>query len=331
MLESELYEKHSLAKIRCVRKTIYIHSKEMLPVYFKATQRPLEKASKAFMARQGVSDKTYASLAKKVLRALSAEEHTAKQLKEKLNLDWNFSPLLYYMCDQGLLVRSRPTGGWRDKNHRYALFTAYFPNLDLDQLDEEEATLALLRHYLGAFGPVSKTDMYWWTELGKTRVRETLKQMGDEVITIAIQGLDGSFYLLRSELAGLAQITPGVAPTINLLPYLDPYIMGYKDRGRYMNENNQDMIFDRAGNAAPVILVDGVISGVWDYEQKGGWKIKLFFFKDLSASVISTIKAKAFALGEFIADEEVEVKTCETMVPFSERTVGSFMSPLKGC
>ena len=70
---------------------------------------------------------------------------------------------------------------------------------------------------------------------------------------------------------------------------------------------------------------------MWDYEQKGGWKIKLHFFKDLSARVRSTIKNKALALGEFIADEEVEVQTCGSMIPFSERTVGSFMSPLKGC
>lgn len=330
MLEEELYEMHTLAKIRCVRKTIYIHPREMLPVYHQATQRILEKASKAFMVRQGVSQKVYASLVKKVLRAVSREELSTKQLKEKLKLDWNISPLLYYMCDQGLLVRKRPVGGWRDKNHRYAPFHSTFPDLDLESLDEEQATLALLRHYLRAFGPASMTDMYWWTDVGKTRVNNALEAMGNEVITLSISELEGSFYMLHSELEVLEQIGPPKTPNINLLPYLDPYIMGYKDRQRYMGVADPDLTFDRAGNAAPLILVDGMIAGVWDYEEKGGWKIKLHFFKKLPDSVTSIIEAKAFALGKFIADEEVEVKICDSMVPFSERTVGSFMSPLKG-
>ena len=111
MLDGEMYEKHTLAKIRCVRKTIYIHSKDMLPVYYKATQRSSERVSKAHMVRQGVSEKEYASLVKKVLRRVSKEGLTAKQLKESLKLDWNISPRLYYMCDPGLLILSRPTGG----------------------------------------------------------------------------------------------------------------------------------------------------------------------------------------------------------------------------
>ena len=195
MLTNELYEKRSLAKIRCVRKTVYIHPKEMLPVLYQATQRSSERASKAFMVRQGVTDETYASLVEKVLQALSTEELTAKELKDKLNEDWNISPMLYYMCDQGLLVRSKPPGGWRDRNHKYAPFRTYFPDLKLDQMDESSATLALVRHYLAAFGPVTEEDIFWWTDLGKTRVRKSLEDMGDEV------GDLGAEYLRISELA----------------------------------------------------------------------------------------------------------------------------------
>jgi hypothetical protein len=107
--------------------------------------------------------------------------------------------------------------------------------------------------------------------------------------------------------------------------------MGYKDRMRYLSENHLDMIFDRTGNATSVVLVDGVVAGVWDYEEKGVSKIKLFLFREFPGDVLSTIEAKALALGEFIADEPVDLNVCDTMIPFSQRTVGSFMSPLKGC
>jgi hypothetical protein len=331
MLAWELYAKRTLAKIRCVRKTIYIHPKAMLPIVHNATKGALEKASKAFMVRQGVTDKDYAALAKKVLRLLSTEELTAKELKEKLSADWNISPLLYYMCDQGLLIRAKPAGGWRDRNHHYAPFTTYFPDLKLDQVSEEAATLALVRHYLGAFGPVTTDDMLWWTDLGKTRLRKALEDLGEEVTTLSIKGLDGPFHLLRSELKKLVGMTPDDNPTINLLPYLDPYIMGYRERERYLKEEYRDLTFDRTGNAASAILLNGVITGVWDFEDKGEPRIKLFLFNQLPEDVLLTIEEKALRLGEFIADESVDLLVCDSMVPFSERTVGSFMSPLKGC
>jgi hypothetical protein len=331
MLEKEMYEKRTLVKIRCVRKTIYIHPKEMLPIYHNATIKALERYSKAYMLRQGVTEKEYASLAKKVLRLTSKGKFTAKELKLKLGANWNISPLLYLMCDQGLLVRSRPAGGWRDKNHRYVPFTTHFPDLNLGGVNEEAATLALVRHYLAAFGPVSMNDMFWWTDLGKTRVQRALEGLGDDVIELSIIGLEGAFHLLRSDFEILKEMPPADIPSINLLPYLDPYIMGYKDRKRYLNEDHLDMIFGRAGNATSVVLVDGVIVGVWDYEEKGESKIKLFLFREIPQDVLTTIEEKALALGEFIADEPVDLKVCEAMIPFSQRTVGSFMSPLKGC
>lgn len=330
LLEHELYQKPSLAKIRCVRKTIYIHTEGMLPVFHSATNRDLERVSKAFMLRQGISDEDYASLVNEVLEALSTGELTAKQLKDRLGAERNISPMLYYMCDQGLLLRARPVAGWKDKNHHYAPMQKYFPGLKLDQMDEGSATVALVRHYLRAFGPVTDEDIFWWTALGKTRVRQALETLGEELIAVSIAGLHGSFQLLQPELDTLVASVPEDIPTVSLLPYLDPYLMGYKDRDRYLGEVNRDLIFDRAGNATSVILLDGLIVGVWDFEEKGGPKVKLLFFRKLSREVISIIEGKALALGEFIADKPVELEICDEMVPFSERTVGSFMSPLKG-
>jgi hypothetical protein len=173
--------------------------------------------------------------------------------------------------------------------------------------------------------------MLWWTDLGKTRLRKALEDLGEEVTTLSIKGLDGPFHLLRSELKKLVGMTPDDSPTINLLPYLDPYIMGYRERERYLKEEYRDLTFDRTGNAASAILLNGVITGVWDFEDKGEPRIKLFLFNQLPEDVLLTIEEKALRLGEFIADESVDLLVCDSMVPFSERTVGSFMSPLKGC
>ena len=54
-LDDALYEQRTLGRIRCVRKTIYIHPNAMLPVMFGATKKLVERASRRYAetARMG--------------------------------------------------------------------------------------------------------------------------------------------------------------------------------------------------------------------------------------------------------------------------------------
>jgi hypothetical protein len=107
--------------------------------------------------------------------------------------------------------------------------------------------------------------------------------------------------------------------------------MGYKQRDRYLDQEHYDLVFDRSGNATSVILVDGRVVGVWDFEDGKEPLAKVFLFQELGRSLRDGIYAEAEHLGEFIAETKVKIKECESMVPLTERTAGSMMSPLKGC
>ncbi len=48
-LDAHLYRWNTLAKLRCVRKTIYILPRELLPVAFRATRALVEKESRRFL------------------------------------------------------------------------------------------------------------------------------------------------------------------------------------------------------------------------------------------------------------------------------------------
>ena len=47
-LDEELYEKRSLGKIRCVRKTVYVLPKDMIPVAYSATTKMVELTSERY-------------------------------------------------------------------------------------------------------------------------------------------------------------------------------------------------------------------------------------------------------------------------------------------
>lgn len=127
-LEDELYKIKSLGKIRCIRGTIYILSKEMIPFYYIATKKILEKSILKYLEFQKVSLQEYDVLSSSILSLIKGREMTAKQIRKELNIRNDISSVLYLMCDQCKLIRSR--------SPRYSLFKKYFQNVLLNGLDE---------------------------------------------------------------------------------------------------------------------------------------------------------------------------------------------------
>jgi hypothetical protein len=331
LLEGELYIRKGLAKIRCVRKTIYIHTKSMLPIVYAATNPLVEKASRMYMEARGVTPREYEEISKVILEWLTTEEMTASAIRKKLATSLDISSVLYHMCDRGLLIRGRPEGGWKSKNQRYASFHNYFPDIDLQGFDEDDALAALVEHYLAAYGPVTEEDIVWWMGLGKMRVQQALRGLQEKILHRPIQDLEGDFILLRSDHDPLCEVSKDGKPTINLLPSLDPYLMGYKARQRYLTTADTHKVFDRSGNATSTILLDGRVVGVWDFEERETPLLKLHFFHSLPKDILERTHDQARRVGRFMADGEVEIREYDSMLPLTERPAGSMMTPLKHC
>lgn len=323
-LDEELYVKRNLGKIRCMRATLYILTKEMMPIAYTATRDSNERLSRRYAEFRGVSSRTYEEFSKSILDLLQGREMTASEIKKALDTQLNVSAILYLMCDQGLLVRSSP--------RKYSVFHEYFPTVDLIEMDQMESRTLLVQQYLISFGPVTENDVAWWTGLSKTKVREALSNIQTQTARVEISVLRGEFVLLRSDKKLIETQASSKKRTVNLLPGLDPYLMGYKERERYLDHEHIDRVFDRSGNSTSTILVDGRAVGVWDFAKDPEPLVKLFLFKEVKRSVLRKIISKAHIIGEFIAERKVKIKKCDSMVPLTRRSAGGgVMSPLKGC
>jgi hypothetical protein len=324
-LDEELYTKRSLGRIRCVRKTVYVLPKELLSTAFSATKSMVELTSKRYIQYLGVTEQDYTELSQQIIRLLKGKGLTAKKIKTKLGTDLNVSAVMNLMCDQGLLIRGNPKNGWKSNLHTYYLFHDYFPDVNLNQSNKKDAIELLVQHYIASFGPVTENDIIWWTGLTKTLIQDALKKL--EVVSVNVEGLEGSFLLLKSDTT-----LKGASPrsrVVNLLPALDSYIMGYTERKRFIAHQYYNNVFDRSGNAAPTILVEGKVVGVWDFIADKKPAVKILLFESPENSTLTTIYSKAQQIGKFIADKEVTVKQCNSMLPLPNRTAGGFMSPLK--
>jgi hypothetical protein len=239
--------------------------------------------------------------------------------------------VIQLMCDEAVLVRGKPEGSWRASQTRYARFVDYFPDLTLGGMDELVACAHLIEHYLRAFGPSMESDIFWWLGIGKQRTKAALRLLEKRIVRLTVNGMDGEFIALSAEDEISRRENSETEAAVNLLPFLDPYVMGYVERHRYLDEKNKDLVFDRSGNATSTILVDGRVVGVWDYQEDGEGTIKLLVFCPVAADLRHRICEHAQRLGKFIADGDIEVKECTSMVPLTRRSAGGFMSPLKGC
>jgi hypothetical protein len=317
-LDEELYIKRSMGRIRSVRKTIYIFPVELMPVAFAATKRVIGQISLNHCKYMGVTEGDYEELSKRALELLKAGPMTAPQVRKALGTDLNVSSILNLMCDEGLLARGKPAG-WRSNQYTYYPFNDYYPGVRLGSVPEGKAIAELVKRYMGAFGPVTENDIAWWTGLNKKDVREALEALGSNVVT------EGNMIMLRPDRDLLKNIKPS-GRTVNLLPSLDPYVMGYKERDRYLDKEFHGYVFDRSGNATSAIVVDGRVAGVWDIADS---RVKIFFFGEAGKEAAGLISEKARTIGKFITGRDCEVAVCEAMTPLARRTAGAVMSPLK--
>lgn len=330
-LDNELYIIKGMGRIRGMRKTLFILSKEMIPIVHTVIRYQTVKRDNKYLEIREISREHYDKLADQIIQLLTEKERSTSQIKTAIPTKKDINAVISVMCDEMLIIRGKPISSWKDRRLFYAPFTQYFPNIDLDKYNELEATTLLIDKYIKNYGPVTETDIVWWLGITKGKVRVSLKQLSDTIETVKVGELEYEYFASKSDMKSLEAIDTNSLSTVNILPGLDPYIMGYKNRERYVDYDYYEYIFDRSGNATTTILLNGYVIGVWDIVEKPEPLIKYHFFKKINAKTISIIKAECKKMGKFITGKTVALKECKEMNPLTKRTMGGFMSPLKEC
>ncbi len=184
----------------------------------------------------------------------------------------------------------------------------------------------MIKQYITNFGPVTEHDITWWTGFSKSLVKELLKEIQDQLSTVKISGLEGQFLILSSQVSTIKNIRIQNFHTINILPCLDSYLMGYKNRDRYLDQNFSSYVFDRSGNATTTILHRGKVIGIWDFDAP---LFKYFLFYDLEKDTMDNLKTEAEKIGRFISGKEIQMRKIKSMKPLAIRTAAGVRSPLK--
>lgn len=165
---------------------------------------------------------------------------------------------------EGAIVRARVVGGWKSNRTTWARWDRWMPSLP-PAPPKIEAHARLARAWLGAFGPATIDDLAWWAGLPKGEVRAALALLGDDVVTVEVNGWPGPRYALADE--SLEDGGPAIGPS--LLPALDPSGMCWTDRRPFLDPSIAGPLFDPNGNIGPTVWLDGRIVGGWACRKDG--------------------------------------------------------------
>ena len=163
--------------------------------------------------------------------------------------------VLEAMGTAGDVVRARVLGGWRSGRTTWAAMARWAP--DLGPVPPKiEAYAALATAWLRAFGPGTVEDLAWWAGLPKGDARAALAALGPAVVEVEVRGWPGVRY-------ALAEQTWSDSPPVGvaLLPALDPSGMCWTDRRPFLDPALAGPLFDRSGNLAPTVWLDGRVVG----------------------------------------------------------------------
>jgi hypothetical protein len=329
-LDDELSTRRTLGRIRCMRKAIYILPIDLLVAAHWATRSLNVEASRRYLEYRGVPRQIYEPLARQIQDLLKGRELTAAEIRHALRTALDVPAILNFMCDQGLVIRTRLERGGSDANFCYALFAEYFPRVRLEPMGEREAAMHIVRQYLRAFGPATEADIAAWTGLGQVSAHIAVEHMRGEVVQVQIANRVERYLMLNTECEACCQAALPAQPMVTLLPSHDPYLLGYQDRSRYLDTRYSDQVFDQTGHVTSTIVANGRVIGVWDLIAES-CLMKLFLFQSDSAEVRAASEEAASQLGSFACGRPVTIQWCQNMLPLTRQPLGSVATPLRNC
>jgi hypothetical protein len=156
----------------------------------------------------------------------------------------------------------------RGRNVTYTNPIRWLPGLRPQ--DGEAALRTLVSRYLYAYGPASPQHFARWLNVPPRRAAELFDDLADELDRVEVDGEPG--WVTAGDTRTPEQRHKG----IRLLPYFDAFVVASQPRERLYPGAAATRALSPTGQAGnyPVMLVDGLVGGVW-HQRRSGRKLAI--------------------------------------------------------
>jgi len=188
------------------------------------------------------------------------------------------------------LIHVPPAGTWG--NHRIHVTTAE-RWLGASKMELRSAAALLIERYLAGFGPASKADLLRFAGLRAGDVNPGFEELEPRLVQFEAEDGRTLFDLRR------AKRPPADTPApIRFLPEWDHLILAFDERSRVLPPEVAPAVIKKNGDVLPTFLVDGVVAGLWRYEDG---KVKTEPFAPLPRAARRELEEEGRRLAAFLA------------------------------
>jgi hypothetical protein len=190
--------------------------------------------------------------------------------------------ILGQLAMTGVLCVAAPRG----KQQTFALLDDWIPRSRA--LTGDDALAELAHRYLASHGPATLEDFAWWTGLNLTEARRAL----------ALAPTDPPSSRSRSKLG------------VHLLPPYDEYTVAYRDRSAVLDPRDHERA--KNGIFAPIVLVDGKVTGTWGRTTKArSVAIAVKLWRPATPAVQRGLEAAVARYGAFLGVPATLALNCD--------------------
>jgi uncharacterized protein YcaQ len=182
-----------------------------------------------------------------------------------------------------------------------------------DEVAPEDAIAEVVRRYLSAYGPADHNDFGRWFQMRPSIARRWFQSLGDELEEVDVEG--SRLWVCAVD----RQPDPGEEESVRLLPQYDCYVIGSRQRSRFIPEPAQKRISGYGRGrfegpvAVPLLVIDGVVAGMWKrVKRAGGQLVTVEPFTKLTKGHRRQLEAEVAHLGRFYGtDTALSIATLE--------------------
>ena len=313
-----------LVRTHAFRTTIHLMHIDNLSLILSATGPSLFRAYRNDKYRKIdiLNDKEIEDMLGKVRMALEEGPLTTSELKKAVpKVGENVRSAILMLMARGEVTRAKAKHA-RSNLTSYALLEKWAKGFKLEIIEEDDAISQLIRRHIELFGPVSVDDTAWWFKQTKTTVKNTIRDIGEDVVSIQIDGTEK--FVSASDLEVASSLESPTDKPVWFLPYEDHFLKAFIDRRRFISEEIQPKTspadkkhfwpskpdeprvmpspgIRATGEVRPTIWFDGEVVGRWEMDDTGKQKeIVTSLYSKLAKKHLDRIEEVRISLEDFI-------------------------------
>lgn len=274
-LRKVVNEERALIRTYAMRNTAHLVPTDDLPLYMAAMRQLYGGEGRwfnAFGLDSGRADELFAAIREALDHRRLTRRELAAALRGRLG-GWifeRFDPLLAQLsvvaAYAGALAYGPNIGGRSTfvRPDQWGRGSAW------EEVEGETALNELICRFFTAYGPASHRDLARWLGVKSGQARRLVGALRDHLVEVEFGGQPA--WLPANDLYRDKKTARGV---VRLLPEYDCYILGSGPPGQVAPPAATDLVRRRkrgryeGAAGVPVVLIDGVVAGVWEWRQVG--------------------------------------------------------------